>query len=140
MNTASQNHNTANLAVPAMIGAAALVAMTSIIGKSLGIGPGNGNGLHPLQVSAGRFAFAAITLGFVLVTVPSIRPSFNGTNWSLHFMRSLCGWSGITAMFAAVAKMPVAEATAISFLSPIVTMGLAALLLKEHVGIRKVLV
>lgn len=122
-----------------MIGAAALIAMTSIMGKSLGVEGSIGDALHPLQVSAGRFAFAAMTLGFFLLAVPSSRPNFKGTNWSLHLMRSLCGWSGVTAMFAAVAQMPVAEATAISFLSPIVTMGLAALLLKEHVGIRKVL-
>jgi len=122
-----------------MIGAAALIAMTSIIGKSLGVGGDIGDALHPLQVSAGRFAFAAIALGFFLLAVPGSQPTFAGTNWSLHFMRSLCGWSGVTAMFAAVAKMPLAEATAISFLSPIVTMALAAFLLKEHVGIRKVL-
>ena len=40
-------------------------------------------------------------------------------------------------MFAAVAKMPLAEATAISFLSPLVTMAFAMLLLGESIGIRK---
>ncbi len=41
-------------------------------------------------------------------------------------------------MFAAVARMPIAEATAISFLSPLVTMFLAVLMLGEHVGLRKI--
>jgi len=136
--TENQNQPT-NLAVPAMIGAAALIAMTSIIGKALGVGVGGGEALHPLQVSAGRFLFAVLTLMIFLLLVPRSRPNFTGTNWLLHVMRATCGWSGVTAMFAAVAQMPVAEATAISFLSPIVTLALAALMLKEHVGLRKVL-
>ncbi|MEM9577417.1 MAG: DMT family transporter [Pseudomonadota bacterium] len=128
----------AGFAVPAMVGAAALVAMTSIIGKTLGIGAVEATGLHPFQVSAGRFGFALLALVVFLLVSPRNRPDFNGTRWGLHTARSLCGWLGVTAMFAAVANMPVAEATAISFLSPIVTIILAAILLKEHVGIRKV--
>ncbi|MGZ2256611.1 DMT family transporter [Roseobacter sp. A03A-229] len=139
MSNSPQKLNSAALAVPSMIGAAALVAMTSIIGKSLGVGLDDGSGLHPLQISAGRFCFAALTLLAVLCVLPASRPTFSHTNWTLHLMRSVCGWSGVTAMFAAVAKMPVADATAISFLSPIVTMALAALMLNEHIGLRKVL-
>lgn len=127
------------LAVWVMIGAAALIAMTSIIGKSLGTEISGDTALHPLQVSAGRFVFATLTLAAFLCIVPRSRPSFSEVNWLLHGMRSACGWSGVTAMFAAVAYMPVAEATAISFLSPIVTLGLAGILLKEHVGLRKIL-
>lgn len=122
-----------------MVGAAALIAMTSVLGKTLGVSIGTSDALHPIQVSAGRFVFAALTLGVVLLMVPRSRPNFTETNWLLHFLRSVCGWSGVTAMFAAVAQMPVAEATAISFLSPIVTLALAALLLKEHVGLHKML-
>lgn len=139
MKTAERQHQSTNLAVSAMIGAAALIAMTSILGKSLGASVGDSVGLHPLQVSAGRFVFAALTLAIFLSLVPRSRPDFTGTKWLLHVSRSACGWSGVTAMFAAVAQMPVAEATAISFLSPIVTLALAALVLKEHVGLRKLL-
>jgi drug/metabolite transporter (DMT)-like permease len=121
-----------------MVGAAALIAMTSIIGKALGVGAEGASALHPLQVSAGRFAFAILSLAAFSVAVPRARPDFIGANWRLHFLRSACGWSGVTAMFAAVAQMPVAEATAISFLSPIVTLALAALLLNEHIGLRKI--
>ncbi len=121
-----------------MIGAAALVAMTSIIGKTLGISTAEASGLHPFQVSAGRFGFAMLALVVFFMVSPKNRPGFEGTKWRLHIVRSLCGWLGVTAMFAAVAKMPVAEATAISFLSPIVTIILAALFLREHVGLRKV--
>ena len=62
----------------------------------------------------------------------------DGVNWKLHLARSLCGWLGISSMFAAVAQMPLAEATAISFLSPLVTMGLAVVMLNERLGLRKI--
>lgn len=138
MRTTKNLPRTSGLAIPAMVGAAALIAITSIIGKALGIKAEGANALHPLQVSAGRFAFAILTLAAFAAVAPRARPDFRGANWRLHFLRSACGWSGVTAMFAAVAQMPVAEATAISFLSPIVTLVLAALLLNEHVGLRKI--
>lgn len=62
-----------------MIGAAALITMSSTIGKSLGGGSDNGTALHLLQVRAGRFACAAM---FAVVTLmrswrhsSAIRPS-----------------------------------------------------------------
>lgn len=122
-----------------MIVAAALFAMTMVIGKFLGVGIQGASTLHPFQVSAGCFVYAVLALAAFLAAVPSGRPDFNGANWWLHFLRSACGWSGVSAMFAAVAQMPVAEATAISFLSPVVTLVLAAWLLKEHIGLQKVL-
>lgn len=138
MKTAANRPYASGLAIPAMIGAAALIAMTSIIGKTLGVEAEGTNALHPLQVSAGRFAFAVLALASFVAVVPRTRPDFRGANWRLHVLRSACGWSGVTAMFAAVAQMPVAEATAISFLSPIVALALSALLLNEHVGLRKI--
>ncbi|TQV66465.1 EamA family transporter [Aliiroseovarius halocynthiae] len=138
MKVTQTRHRSAHRAIPAMIGAAALIAMTSVTGKSLGVGIGGASALHPLQVSAGRFVFAVLALAACVAVVPRARPDFKGANWRLHFLRSACGWSGVTATFAAVAQMPVAEATAISFLSPIVALALAALLLNEHVGLRKI--
>jgi drug/metabolite transporter (DMT)-like permease len=52
----------------------------------------------------------------------------------VHVGRSLCGFAGATCLFAAAAAMPLAEATAISFLSPLATMVLAIPLLGERVG------
>ncbi|MCI5076341.1 DMT family transporter [Oricola sp.] len=128
----------ASLAIPFMLGASCLVAATSIIAKALGTGPGDLAGLHPFQVSAGRFVFAFLTLMLFLLASPGNRPSLAGANWGLHLVRSLCGWLGVTSVFAAVARMPVADATAISFLSPLVTMGLAVAMLGEHLGVRKI--
>ena len=124
-------------AVPFMIGASAFVAGTSLIAKALGLDTVDADGLHLFHGSAGRFGFAFAALFLFLTLMPKSRPTLRGARWDWHLMRSLCGWLGVSAMFAAVAKMPVAEATAISFLSPLVTMGLAVLMLGERMGLRK---
>lgn len=113
-----------------MLAASALVALSTLLAKALGQGLG-GAPLHPLQISAGRFVFALLALS---VFVPVLRPSFRGANWRRHILRSVCGWGGVTCMFAAAAVMPLAEATAISFLSPLVAMVLAIPLLGERIG------
>lgn len=125
------------IAILAMVAASALVAITMLIAKALGQ-PLQGQGaLHPMMVSAGRFAFALVALSVVVALRPDQRPTFAGTRYDLHIARSICGWLGVTAMFAAAARMPLAEATAISFLSPLITMGLAILVLGERATARK---
>ncbi len=113
-----------------MILCAALLAMTVLLAKTLGRGV-EGVPLHPLQVSAGRFCFALATL---IPFVAWFRPPLRGSAWMLHVGRSFCGWAGVSCMFAAAAAMPLADATAISFLSPMITMLLAIPLLGEKVG------
>ena len=49
-----------------MIAASSLIGMTTIIAKMLGQGF-KGESLHPLQVSAGRFGFATLTLLILLL-------------------------------------------------------------------------
>ncbi len=127
------------LAVVLMMAAGAVIAATSLIGKTLGQSIGDAPALAPFQVSAGRFTFAFFALLIFLALKPAARPSLTGACWRWHLLRSLSGWLGITAMFAAVARMPVAEATAISFLSPLVAMALAVPLLGERLGPRKLI-
>jgi len=124
-------------AVLAMTGASGLVAATSLIAKALGVDSAAASALHPFQVTAGRFCFALLALAIVFAARPQLRPPTTGIHWRWHIMRSLCGWLGVTCMFAAVAVIPLAEATAISFLSPLVTIGLAVLLLGENAEARK---
>lgn len=105
------------------------IAATSAIAKNLG--HEGGADLHPFQVSFGRFLFGFLTLiPFALVR----KPTFEGTRWSRHMGRVLFGWAGVSGMFAAVALMPLADATAISFLSPFFAMVLAILFLGERAG------
>ncbi|MCI2400382.1 DMT family transporter [Aliiroseovarius subalbicans] len=113
-----------------MLLAAALIAGTSLLAKMAGRDV-LGDALHPLQISHGRFLFAFLAIG---TTALILRPRIETPNLSVHFARSLAGWSGISLMFAAVAFIPMADATAISFLNPVFAMILAIPLLGERVG------
>ncbi len=113
-----------------MTAASSLIGMTAIIAKTLGQGF-EGESLHPLQVSAGRFGFAFLTL---LIFLLIKRYKFERPNYLIHFSRSVFGWIGVTCMFAAVALIPVPDAISISFLNPVFAMFLALLILKERVG------
>ncbi len=57
--------------------------------------------------------------------------------WGLHLRRAVAGWCGVTCLFAAAILIPLADATAISFLSIIVTMALSVLMLRERAGPRR---
>jgi drug/metabolite transporter (DMT)-like permease len=52
-----------------------------------------------------------------------------------HVTRGLIGIAGMFLSFAAVARLPLAEATAIGFAAPLITVALAAILLKERVRV-----
>ncbi|MDF1791507.1 MAG: DMT family transporter [Thalassobaculaceae bacterium] len=113
-----------------MTGAASLVAATTLMAKVLGqdlLGPP----LPGFMVSAGRFAFAWMALVPVIL---AMRPGFEGTKWRLHVYRSVSGWATVTCIFTAAALMPLGDATAISFLNPLIAMVLAIPLLGERVG------
>lgn len=118
------------LAAALILLATAFIAGTTLLAKSLGtdaLGPA----LHPLQISHGRFAFAFLAIGgFVAVT----RPSLSRPAWPLHSARTVFGWAGVSLMFASVAYIPLSDATAISFLNPVIAMVLAIPLLGEKVG------
>ncbi len=113
-----------------MTGAAALVAATTLMAKVLGQDL-LGEPLPGFMVSAGRFAFAWMAL---LPVILIMRPGFSGTRWRLHAARSVAGWATVTCIFTAAALMPLGDATAISFLNPLIAMVLAIPLLGERVG------
>jgi len=118
------------LAVALMLTATLFIAGSMLMAKLLGtdtLGPA----LHPLQISQGRFFFALLLIGG---TVAAMRPTLHLSNLRIHIGRTLCGWIGVSLMFAAVAFIPMADATAISFLNPVFGMMLAIPLLGEHVG------
>ena len=114
-----------------MIAASSLIGMTAILAKTLGQGF-NGESLHPLQISAGRFGFAFLTL---LIFFIIKRYKFEKPHYILHFYRSVIGWIGVTCMFTAVTFIPVPDAISISFLNPVLAMFLALLILKERIGV-----
>ncbi|MTI10451.1 DMT family transporter [Curvivirga aplysinae] len=118
------------IAIACILTACAFVASTTLIAKALGNGS-SGEAFHPFQVSAGRFFFAFLAL---LPFAAIFKPKFKNIAWKVHIGRSLSGWAGVSCLFAAAALMPVAEATAISFLNPMVAMLLAIPFLGEKVG------
>lgn len=110
--------------------ATAFIAGTTLMAKALG-GDTFGMPLHALQISHGRFLFAFIAIGAAAVV---LGPRLSRPHWGLHLVRTACGWGGVTLMFASVAFIPLADATAISFLNPVFAMLLAIPLLGERVG------
>ena len=60
-------------AVVAMLAAGALVAATSVLAKWLGLDSGQTEGLHPQQITAGRYGFALLALTMVLTVRPRLR-------------------------------------------------------------------
>ncbi|MBY5933930.1 DMT family transporter [Tateyamaria omphalii] len=110
--------------------ACAFIAATTLFAKALGTDQ-FGTPLHPFQISFGRFLFAFLTLSTVALVV---RPTLQRPHLGLHLARTTSGWAGVTLMFASVAYIPLADATAISFLNPVFGMILAIPLLGERVG------
>lgn len=118
------------LAIVLMLCATAFIASSTAFAKALGTDV-FGAPMHPLQITFGRFLFAGM---FFVLVVGVMRPTFTRVHWRLHLQRTSCGWGGVTLMFAAVAAIPLADATAISFLNPVFAMILAIPLLGERVG------
>ncbi len=118
------------LAVVLILTATAFIAGTMLCAKLLGTDT-LGDPLHPLQISHGRFLFAFLSLASVAFV---LRPKIARPDLKLHVGRTLFGWGGVTLMFAAVAFIPMSDATAISFLNPVFGMLLAIPLLGERVG------
>lgn len=110
--------------------ACAFIAATTLFAKALSTGP-FGPALHPFQISFGRFLFAFLVFA---IAAAALRPEFQRPHLGLHLARTLSGWAGVTLMFASVAYIPLADATAISFLNPVFGMILAIPLLGERVG------
>ena len=121
---------TEGAAILFMLAATVLLAGTTLLAKMLGTDT-LGAPLHPLQVSFGRFLFAWI---LVLSAVALLRPRLTRPAYRTHLARTLCGWAGVSLMFAAAAAIPLSDATALSFLNPIFGMLLAIPLLGERVG------
>ena len=126
---AAKAHNPP-LAALLVVAASVFFASTTLLAKTLGtdvLGPA----LHPMQISHGRFLFAFLV---IISAIGVLRPRLSRPNWGLHIGRTSFGWLGVTLMFASVAFIPIADATAISFLNPVFAMVLAIPLLKEGVG------
>ena len=110
--------------------ATAFIAATTLFAKALGTDQ-FGPVMHPVQIVFGRFLFAFVCFS---PAVAVFRPELQRPQLALHLARTLGGWAGLVLMFASVAYIPLADATAISFLNPVFGMIFAIPLLGERVG------
>ena len=122
-------HNPA-LAAGLIAVATAFIAATTLIAKALGTDQ-FGPAIHPFQIVFGRFLFAFLAFS---IAVAILRPTLQRPHLGLHLARTIGGWAGLTLVFASVAYIPLADATAISFINPVFGMIFAIPFLGERVG------
>jgi drug/metabolite transporter (DMT)-like permease len=125
----AKQHNPA-FAASLIAVATAFIAATTLFAKALGTDQ-FGAPMHPFQIVFGRFLFAFLSFA---VATAILRPELHRPHLGLHLTRTLGGWAGLVLMFASVAYIPLADATAISFLNPVFGMIFAIPLLGERVG------
>lgn len=119
------------LALLLMTSAMLMVPVMDIIAKYLT------SGMHPLQVTFGRFFFQllfSIAAALALWRLP--RPG--GTQPVVNYLRGILLAAASLCFFIAVKYMSVATAISIFFVEPMVLTVLAAVLLKESVGPRRI--
>lgn len=81
---------------------------------------------------------AAVPLTGILYALqrPKLPPR---STLAIHFGRSILVAIMAMAFFWGIVRVPLAEAIALSFIAPLIALGLAAVFLKEQVGLRSVL-
>jgi drug/metabolite transporter (DMT)-like permease len=104
---------------------AVMSALIRSLGESVPVG----------QVVFFRSAFAVLPVVIIYVWRREIAAAVRTSRLSGHVGRGLIGAVGMFFNFAALARLPLAEVTAIQFASPLITVALAATLLKERVRI-----
>ncbi len=92
--------------------------------------------LPVVEIMWGRFAFHLIVITVVLRAI-GLRPRLRPRAFRVQVARSILLASTNLCFAAALIFIPLAENTAINFLSPVITVGLAAALLRERVGGRR---
>ncbi|RYE78578.1 MAG: DMT family transporter, partial [Hyphomicrobiales bacterium] len=84
-----------------------------------------------------RLALAVILTGLLYAFTRPTLPAM--TTMRVHFGRSILVAIMAIAFFWGIVRVPLAEAIALSFIAPLIALGLAALFLKEQVGTRSVI-
>jgi drug/metabolite transporter (DMT)-like permease len=107
----------------ALAGFSLLSLGDAVVKTTGGVWPGT-------AIASLRYVFGAIGLS-VLLWRREGRAAFTMPDAALHWGRGACVAIGATCFFIAVSFMPLAEATVISFASPIFVALLSALFLKE---------
>ncbi len=80
------------------------------------------------------FSRALVSVLLTVVMLARIGVPFFGENKPLLLLRGIFGFCGLSCVFFAVTRLPLAEATVLTYLHPVFTAILAAIFLKEPVG------
>lgn len=80
------------------------------------------------------FARALVSVVLSLFLLGRAGVPFLGANKPLLILRGIFGFGGLSCVFFAVTRLPLAEATVLTYLHPLFTALLAAIFLKEPVG------
>lgn len=96
---------------------------------------GLGDAVPPGQIVFARSFFALIPLLIWLAFRAELRDAVRTRHPIGHVMRSGAGTASMFFMFAALARLPLPDATVIGYASPLITVVLAAVLLREQVRI-----
>jgi drug/metabolite transporter (DMT)-like permease len=87
------------------------------------------------QVVFFRSAFAALPVVVIYAWRRELRAALYTNRLGGQFVRGTLGAAGMFLNFAALARLPLADVTAILFASPLITVALAAMFLKERVRV-----
>jgi drug/metabolite transporter (DMT)-like permease len=87
------------------------------------------------QVVFFRSAFAALPVVVIYAWRRELRAALYTNRLGGQFTRGTLGAAGMFLNFAALARLPLADVTAILFASPLITVALAAVFLKERVRV-----
>jgi drug/metabolite transporter (DMT)-like permease len=87
------------------------------------------------QVVFFRSAFAVVPVVIIYAYRRELEASIRTTRPLRHFWRGLTALGSMFCNFSALARLPVVDATAISYLAPLMTVALSAIFLKERVRI-----
>lgn len=102
---------------------AAMSALVRFVGESIPVA----------QTVFFRGAFAIVPLVAFYAARKELTTAMRTSRPLGHLLRGLIGVAGMFLNFAALARLPLVDATAITFAAPLITVALAALVLKEKV-------
>jgi drug/metabolite transporter (DMT)-like permease len=97
-----------------------------------------GNHLHPLETALIRYALGLAVLAPIFIRY-GLRP-FYSRHIPRHALRGAIHGTGVMLWFYAVTQIPLAEVTALSFISPIFVAIGASLFLGEQLTARRIIV
>jgi drug/metabolite transporter (DMT)-like permease len=114
-----------SLKIASTVAFALMGAQARYLGSSLPVG----------EIVFARGLFALIPIGLFFGWRGQLRGALRTDRRSAHLVRGAFSVVGTFCTFGALARLPIADVTAIAFIAPLITVVFAALILKEHVHV-----